>query len=177
MCDVPQIRTARLLLRAHCADDHAAAVRLWQREEVYGFITGKPLNEQEVWMRLLRYGGLWDFLGFGYWAVEELSTQRYVGQLGFADFRRGLVGFDGRYPEAGWVLHPDFVGLGYAAEAMEAACRWLDHESQWSKSFCIIGHDNSKSLRLASALGYRFVLNTWFGKEETGVFFRDKNMP
>lgn len=174
MPDIPELATPRLRLRAHAASDHSAATRLWQSEAVYRFITGEPLSEQEVWMRLLRYSGLWDFLGYGYWAVEERESRRYIGQLGFADFRRGLVGFDGHFPEAGWVLHPEFAGRGYAREAMAAACAWLDEQPAWDKSFCVIAPDNTRSLRLAEKLGYRFVLDTYFGEKPTGVFFREQ---
>jgi len=170
---VPELQSARLRLRAHRSDDHAAAVAVWQHPGVYSRITGEALSAQDVWMRLLRYGGMWSMLGFGYWAIEERVSGRYLGQLGFADFKRGLVGFDGRYPEAGWVLHPDAAGKGYATEGMRAACAWLDAQSDWPRSFCIIAPGNAQSLRVAEKLGYRFTLNTRFGEEETGVYFRD----
>jgi RimJ/RimL family protein N-acetyltransferase len=124
-------------------------------------------------MRLLRYSGLWDFLGYGYWALEERETGRYIGQIGFADFKRGLVGFDGHYPEAGWVLHPDSAGKGYATEAMLAACGWLDDQDSWPRSFCIISPDNRQSLRVANKLGYRYVLDVAFGEENVQVYFRE----
>ncbi|MDP5071974.1 MAG: GNAT family N-acetyltransferase, partial [Congregibacter sp.] len=112
MSTPPQILTQRLCLRPHREQDHSAATAIWQHPEVYGSITGSPLTPQDVWMRLLRYGGLWDMLGYGYWAVEDRATGRYIGQLGFADFKRGLVGFEDHHPEAGWVLHPDAAGQG-----------------------------------------------------------------
>lgn len=124
-------------------------------------------------MRLLRYSGLWDFLGYGYWAVEDRSTGRYIGQMGFADFKRGLVGFDGHYPEAGWVLHPEFAGRGIATEGMQAACDWLDHQVDQRRSFCIVAPDNVASIRVAQKVGYRYALDTHMGDERTAVYFRD----
>lgn len=174
MIEIPEVLTPRLLLRGHCAADHKAALRLWQDPEIYSFIGGEPLSEQEVWLRLLRYSGLWDFLGFGYWAVVERESGAYVGQLGFADFRRGLVGFDGRYPEAGWAIHPDHAGKGYATEGVRAACHWLDEQGSWARSFCIIDAQNRRSRRVAEKLGYRFALDTAFGTTTTGVYFRER---
>ncbi len=168
----PQIVTEHLLLRGHRASDHAAALELWSRPEVYGFITGEALGSQDVWMRLLRYSGLWDFLGFGYWAVEHRESGAYIGQMGFADFRRGLVGFDGHYPEAGWMIHPDYAGRGLATEGMAAACAWLDGQEGWGKSFCIIGPGNVASIAVAKKLGYRYLLDTELGGERTAVYFR-----
>lgn len=172
MYGAPQLLTDRLCLRAHRAEDIDAATAVWQHPEVYAFITGAPLSLQDVWMRLLRYGGLWDMLGYGYWAVEERSSGRYIGQLGFADFKRGLTGFDAQYPEGGWVLHPDAAGQGYATEGMQAACRWLEEHTEWAKSFCVISKDNARSIRVAEKLGYRFALETGFGDETVAVYFR-----
>ena len=170
---VPEVLSPRLRLRGHRAADHAAATELWQRPEVYRFIVSEPLSPQDVWLRILRYSGLWDFLGYGYWAVEERSSGAYIGQLGFADFRRGLVGFDGRYPEAGWMIHPDRAGQGYATEGMQAAYGWLDAQSFGRRSFCLISPDNRLSLRVAAKLGFRHALDTAMGSSETGVYYRD----
>ena len=174
---VPELQTPRLYLRGHRADDHPQAARLWQAPAVYEAIGGEPLSDQEVWLRILRYSGLWDFLGFGYWAVIDRGSGAYVGQLGFADFRRGLIGFDGRYPEAGWVIHPDFAGRGYATEGVAAACRWLDDTTTHERSFCIINGDNVASQRIASKMGYRYALDTAFGETRTGVYFRERGTP
>jgi RimJ/RimL family protein N-acetyltransferase len=172
---IPEIDSERLRLRGHRAEDHHSALAIWQHADVVRFITGEVLSEQDVWLRLLRYSGLWDFLGYGYWAVEERASGRYVGQMGFADFRRGLVGFDGHYPEAGWVIHPDFAGRGYATEGMQAACSWLDSQSGLARSFCIIAPQNAASVRVAEKLGYRFALDTAFGDEQTAVYFRERS--
>ncbi|EAQ96739.1 GNAT family N-acetyltransferase [Congregibacter litoralis] len=174
MSTVPQILTERLCLRGHCEQDHPAATAIWQHPGVYTFITGAALSAQDVWMRLLRYGGLWDMLGYGYWAVEERASGKYIGQLGFADFKRGLPGFDGHYPEAGWVLHPDAAGKGYATEGMAAACQWLDEQGGRERSFCIISADNPRSVRVAAKIGYRFALTSTLGDEEIAVYFRDR---
>ncbi|WOJ92088.1 GNAT family N-acetyltransferase [Congregibacter variabilis] len=176
MSAAPQILTERLRLRAHCEQDHFPATEIWQHPDVYSFITGSPLSPQDVWMRLLRYGGLWDMLGYGYWALEERETGKYLGQLGFADFKRGLIGFDGHYPEAGWVIHPDAAGKGYATEGMQAACTWLDAQPDRDRSFCIISPGNPASINVAQKLGYRFVLDTMFGTQKTAVYFRESGI-
>lgn len=173
MREIPVLETPRLRLRGHCAADLDAAMDIWQDPEVFRYITGKALSRQDVWLRLLRYSGLWDFLDYGYWAVEELESGSYIGQMGFADFQRGLVGFDGRYPEAGWVINPRFAGQGYATEGMQAACAWLDAGGRHGRSFCLIGRDNPRSVRVAEKLGYRFGLDAGFGDEVVAVYTRD----
>ncbi len=126
-------------------------------------------------MRLLRYSGLWDFLGYGYWALEERVSGTYVGQLGFADFKRPITGVDLTLPEAGWTLHPDFAGRGYATEAMQAACHWLDTETPHAESFCIIAPENTRSIHLAEKLGYVFVTDTSFNDEPTAYYRRARS--
>jgi RimJ/RimL family protein N-acetyltransferase len=171
--EIPEVHTRRLRLRGHSADDLDAALGIWQNPDVCQFIAGEPPNRSEVWLRLLRYSGLWDFLGYGYWALEERASGRYVGQLGFADFKRGLVGFDGRYPEAGWVIDPEFAGQGFATEAMSAACEWLDATGLHSRSYCLIGPDNKGSISVARKLGFIFGLEVSLGSELVELHTRD----
>lgn len=173
MITVPVLETARLRLRAHRPDDLDAAVSIWQNPDVYAYITRKSLTRSDVWLRLLRYGGLWDFLGYGYWAVEERAGGRYIGQMGFADFKRGLIGFDGHYPEAGWVIDPAYAGRGYATEGMLAACRWLDDSQLYRRSYCLIGSGNDRSVTVARKLGYSYALEVSLGGEVVDVYTRD----
>ncbi|MGL4965563.1 MAG: GNAT family N-acetyltransferase [Inquilinus sp.] len=154
MTDAPAstIETERLVLRPHRAEDFDDLAAIWADPEVTRFIGGRPSTPEESWARLLRYGGLWGLLGFGYWAVHERATGRFVGEVGFADFRRGL-GFDG-VPEGGWILAPWAQGRGLGGEAVRAALAWGDVRG-WARSVCIIDPDNAPSLRLAGACGYR----------------------
>ena len=122
--------------------------------EVMRFIGGQPLSREDIWNRLLRYHGHWALLGFGMWAVEERSTGRLVGDVGFAYFRRGLGPDFDHVPEAAWVLVADAHGRGLAAEAMTAALAWLDVRGK-ARSVCLIAPDHTASLRLAARLGYR----------------------
>ena len=77
---VPVIETERLILRGHVLEDSEASLALWTDPEVTRFIGGKPSTTEEVWPRLLRYAGHWSLLGFGYWAITEKATGRFVGE-------------------------------------------------------------------------------------------------
>lgn len=146
------IETERLILRPHRAEDFGDLAAMWGDPAVTRFIGGRPSTAEESWARLLRYGGLWGLLGFGYWAARDRATGRFVGDVGFAEFRRGL-GFEG-VPEAGWVLSPWAHGRGLAGEAVRAALAWADARG-WARSVCIIDEENAPSLRLGGACGYR----------------------
>ena len=108
-------------------------------------------------MRLLRYGGLWTFLGYGFWAVCERDTGRFVGEVGLADFHREIDwGQDAENaPECGWVLSPSAQGHGYATEAVVAALQWRDDHLPGSRTVCMIGPENTGSLRVAEKCGFR----------------------
>ncbi len=121
---VPAIETERLLLRGHGVEDFADCLALWTDPAVTRFIGGKPSTPEEVWARLLRYVGHWSLLGFGYWVVTERVTGRFLGEVGFADFRREIEPSLEGVPEIGWVLTPQGHGRGFATEAAGAALAW-----------------------------------------------------
>ncbi len=104
--DVPIIETERLRLRGHSMDDFAHCTALWGDAAVTQYIGGKPLTAEECWSRFLRYFGHWSLLGFGYWVVEERESGDFVGEAGFADYKREMEPPLEDAPELGWVLAP-----------------------------------------------------------------------
>src|SRR5689334_9482142 len=80
----PELDTPRLRLRAHRIEDLPACIAMWSEPGVIRYTTGSVSGEQRTWARILTYLGHWQLMGFGYWAVVEKSTNRYVGELGFA---------------------------------------------------------------------------------------------
>jgi RimJ/RimL family protein N-acetyltransferase len=169
---VPVIETERLVLRGHRLDDFADCAAMWADPEVTRHISGRPSTQAECWTRLLRYVGHWSLLGFGYWAVEEKKSGRYMGELGFADFKRELdTGLDGA-PEIGWVLAPHAQGRGYATEGVRAALAWGDAHFGGDRTFCIVSPENLPSLRVAGKCGYREFARTTFNGQPTIVFVR-----
>jgi len=106
-------------------------------------------------MRLLRYGGLWTMLGYGFWTVRERDTGRFVGEVGLADFHRDVDWGPADPPECGWVLAPHAQGRGYATEAVAAALDWRDQYLPGSRTVCMISETNLASLRVADKCGFR----------------------
>jgi RimJ/RimL family protein N-acetyltransferase len=150
---VPLLETPRLILRGYRAGDLDEAHALWGDPAVTRHIGGKPSSREEVWARVLRYIGHWAVAGYGFWQVRERGTDRFVGDVGIADFVRDMaLSFDGA-PEAGWVISPWAHGKGYATEAMTAVLAWATPNHP--RTVCIIDPDNFASLRVAAKLGYR----------------------
>lgn len=154
MSYAPRLETERLILRAHTRADLDASAAMWSAPEVTRFISGKPSTREESWGRMLRYPGLWAFLGYGYWAIAEKATGRFVGEAGFGDFERDISpSFDGA-PEHGWAFAPAAQGMGYATEAGHAALAWAKTQFGAREVVCMISLENIASLRVAAKLGY-----------------------
>jgi RimJ/RimL family protein N-acetyltransferase len=83
----------------------------------------------------LRYVGHWSWLGFGYWLVEEKTSGQFVGEVGFADYKREIEPSIDDVPEIGWVLVPAMYGRGYATESVRAAIDWGRIDSDRFKRF------------------------------------------
>lgn len=148
----PAIDTERLALRAHRREDFDECYALWSDPEVTRYIGGRPFTREECWTRLLRYVGHWSVLGFGYWVVRDKTSGEFVGEVGFADYKRQIVpAFDGA-PEAGWVLAPRAFGRGLATEAVRAALAWI--EPRHARTVCMVDEGNVASIRVAAKCGY-----------------------
>jgi RimJ/RimL family protein N-acetyltransferase len=169
---VPAIDTERLSLRGHRLDDFGECAALWSDPIVTRYIGGRPFSEEETWTRLLRYIGHWSAIRFGSWVVRETSSGRFVGEVGFANYRRDIVPSLGATPEAGWVLSPSMHGRGYAVEAMRAVTAWGDQNLPSHRTVCLISPENLPSIRLAEKIGYGAVVHTTYHGAPTIIFER-----
>ena len=170
---VPILETDRLTLRGHRLDDFTHCAAMWADPLVTRYIGGKPLTEEECWSRLLRYVGHWAWLGFGYWLAEERETGKFVGEIGFADYKRDLEPSLKGVPEIGWVLASHAHGRGYATEAVHAAVVWGDARFSSARTACIIAPENVASIRVAVNCGYREFKALSYKGQPTLVFVRE----
>jgi RimJ/RimL family protein N-acetyltransferase len=194
---IPVLETGRLRLRGHRLEDFADSFALWSDPNVTRFIGGKPLNEEDVWSRLMRYAGHWSWMGFGYWVVEEKSTGLFAGEVGFADWKREIEPSIQGLPEAGWVLASRAHGKGYATEAVRAIIAWGDKRFQGNRArsvrnlpletgteneaaipleqarmVCIIDDGNTPSVRVAEKCGFRQLLSATYHHQPIQIFTR-----
>lgn len=170
--EIPSIDTARLTLRGHRLDDFEDCAAMWGDPNVTRFIGGRPLDRDEVWMKLMRHVGHWSLLGFGYWVLRERHSGRFVGEAGFATFRQEVEPFNHGLPEIGWALASWAHGQGFATEAGRAVVEWGEQNLVPDRTACVIPPGNSASIRVAEKLGYRECSRATYNGEPAIVFER-----
>ncbi|HEV2502146.1 MAG TPA: GNAT family N-acetyltransferase [Mesorhizobium sp.] len=168
----PVLETERTILRAHALDDFGAYARMWADPVVCRFIGGKVRTREESWMRFLRHAGLWSLIGYGYWAIEDKATGRFIGEAGFHDMKRDITPSLEGIPEAGWGLASEAHGRGIASEVVARMVAWADETFREARTVCIIDPENEPSLKVAEKAGYTEVLRTTYHGEPTILFER-----
>jgi len=150
----PVIETPRLRLRGFRAGDLDAQWATMTDPEVYRHLGGVAATREETWRKILGSPGLWALLGYGYWVAERRQDGAYLGQVGFADFKRDMTPSIEGIPEMGWIMAREAQGQGYATEGVLAALGWADEALGGGEIVAIISHDNAASIRIAEKGGF-----------------------
>ena len=157
----------------HRAEDFEACHALWSDAAVMRLIA-PPSTRHESWTRMLRFAGSWPLLGFGFWAVREPASGRYLGEVGFQDAHREMVPDLAGIPEIGWALASWAQGKGFATEAVHAALGWADRNMAHAHTVCLIDEANRPSLRVAEKAGYLFWQSGQLGDKTPLILRRDR---
>lgn len=177
MPEIPTLTTPRLILRGHCIDDFAEGAALWADPAVTRFVGGQPFTREECWARLLRHIGHWSMLDYGFWAIFEKASGRFIGEAGLADFKRDIDTPMNGSPEIGWALGVAFHGKGLATEAVQAVTAWADQRFQGGRTVCLINPDNQPSIRVAQKCGYAEIDRADYKGQPILLFSREGRVP
>jgi len=169
---IPTLETERLRLRPYVPADFDAYAQMWAEPDVVRFIGGVPFNREQSWGRFVRHPGMWQVMGFGFFAIEEKATGHFVGEAGFHEVRRNITPSIEGTLEAGWALSSAGQGWGYATEAMGAAIAWAETAFAGRKMTAIIDPDNQPSLHVAKKLGFAEAARTTYLDKPIVVFER-----
>jgi RimJ/RimL family protein N-acetyltransferase len=172
--EAPRIETERLVLRAFRPEDLEPLAAMWADPAVVRYIGGQALSREDTWRRSLAACGQWPFTGFGYWIAELKDDGRFVGQLGFADFKREMEPSIEGEPELGYVFSPSVHGQGIAHEACKAAVEWADAVLDSPTYTAIISPENAASIRLAEKLGFERQPDATYRGETIALFRRKR---
>lgn len=168
----PILETERLRLRAFRRDDLDELATMLGDPVVTEFLGGVPESREQSWRKLMMAAGQWMIVGIGYWVVETKADHRFVGQLGFGIFERGLDQDLAELPEMGWIFSRAVHGKGMALEAGRAALEWLSNSRGPTPVWAIIAPDNAASLKLAERLGFERQAETSYHEEPILVLTR-----
>lgn len=116
---MPELVTPRLVLRRMKKTDYHDMYEYASRTEVTRYLTWEPHPDPEYTLRYLAYITTQYRAGLFYdWALQWKETRRMIGTCGFTQFH-----YEHNSAEIGYVLNPQYWGLGIAAEAAEAVLR------------------------------------------------------
>ena len=141
--------TDRLLLRRPEAKDYKDFVRFFADQKQAQHVGGVK-NSEQCWRLLATYIGHWSMKGYGYMAVEESSSGRFLGCVGLWDSEP--------WPELEmdyWLMQ-EAQGQGYAFEAANAVLHHAFSTLGLETLVSYIAADNQASIRLAERLGARY---------------------
>ena len=169
---IPTLETERLTLRGPVMADFEPFAAMWADDAVIRHILPEPRPREVCWGKLLEMCGHWQLMGFGYWIVEARADGRFIGQVGFGDFKRPINPPLGSRPEAGWVLRAAEHGRGFGKEAVTCAIGWADRHLDAEETVCIFDPAHAASIRLAEKVGYRLQGMADFAGQETQVMVR-----
>ena len=169
---VPALETERLRLRGFRESDLDPQAAALADPNVVRHVGNVLLSREEAWRKMLASDGLWSILGYGYWCVERKEDGAYLGQVGFADFKRDIDPSIEGIPEMGWIFAPHAHGRGYASEAVAAGIAWADRHLKAPQLCCIIAPENAPSIRVAVKAGFVETERTSYKGEPTLIFRR-----
>jgi len=163
------LETERLILRMFREDDAAAYARICADAEVMRYIgEGRALSVLEAWRQMAYIVGHWQLRGYGHWAVEEKSSGRLMGRIGFFN-PAGWPGF-----ELGWTLGREFWGKGYATEGARRAPKYAFEEMDRDHVISLIQPDNKASIKVAERLGEKLEGQTQVFDHEVLIYGIDR---
>ena len=145
---IPELETERLILRALGEEDFDDYARMCADPDVMRYLgEGQPLTRPEAWRQMAFIIGHWQLRGYGLWAVEEKTSGKLVGRIGFYN-PEGWPGF-----ELGWTLARGAWGKGYATEGARRALAYAFADMGREKIISLIHPENLASIRVAERLG------------------------
>jgi RimJ/RimL family protein N-acetyltransferase len=145
-----QIETTRLHLRTWREDDLAPYARICADPKVMRYLSG-PMTREQSEEQVSKFVRHWEERGFGLWAVEEKSSDDFIGFVGMQyqeDWSEGE-----HRTEVGWRLDRSFWGRGLATEAATASLSYGFEELGLERIISIAAPENLASRRVMEKLG------------------------
>lgn len=146
-----ELKTARLLLRAHGEQDVEPTVAMFNDELAKRWLSApQPYTLEEGRRWCTDSAHLLRAMGDGiHWAIADAATGRYLGGVGVKD-----TDWLRRSTEIGYAIGPWARGCGYAAEATRAAAEWILRGQNFNRVELFAATGNRASRRVAEKAGF-----------------------
>jgi RimJ/RimL family protein N-acetyltransferase len=140
------LETARLRLRQWREADFDSFARYYADAETARFVGGLK-DPDQAWRHMALQVGHWRLRGFGYWALEEKSSEAFIGSAGLWQ--------SPRWPELelGYWLMKEQQGKGFANEACLRCIEYARNTLRARSLVSYIDPRNESSIRVAQRLG------------------------
>ncbi|MEK6321261.1 MAG: GNAT family N-acetyltransferase [Acidobacteriota bacterium] len=147
---MPEIETARLLLRMFTADDLDDLSLIYADAEVMKYLSGHPLTREETASWLNYFPAGWEQYGFGWWGVIFKERGELIGH--------GGLQFIHVTPEVEvtYGLAREYWGMGLASEAARACLRYGFEELKLDRIYALADPPNVASHRVMARVGMTY---------------------
>ena len=147
---MPEIETARLLLRMFNQDDLEDLSRIYADADVMRYLSGHPLTRDETagWLKYFLAG--WQQYGFGWWGVVLKESGELIGHCGLQ--------FIHVTPEVEvtYGLARAYWSKGLASEAGRACLRYGFEQLKLDRIYALADPGNTGSHRVMERIGMTY---------------------
>jgi RimJ/RimL family protein N-acetyltransferase len=150
MTEIIELTTERLRLRQWKQEDFPAFAKLNADPEVMKYYPD-TLSEQESNDMAQRFEAIIAFKGWGFWVVEKLDEEEFMGFVGLHEPTYDLPVTP--CVEIGWRLARKYWGHGYASEAAKASLMVAFEKLGLPEVYSFTSVLNTKSLAVMERLG------------------------
>lgn len=143
-----EIKTSRLSMRQITEQDWLLFLRLHTESRVIGLCFDQP-SEHDIRVKFESRLPKWTVTS-GAWlclVITDTETNVDIGITGFD--------YDGCYAEVGYLLLPEYFGLGYATESLQGVISWATRVHFISTFQGIVTEGNSASGRVLEKCGFQ----------------------
>ena len=142
-----EVTTDRLLLRQFREADWSDLHDHYSDSDATKYTYGKALSEGETWRTMCGMIGHWHIRGYGPYAVEEVSSNKVLGTVGF------WYPNDWPSPEIKWALARSHWCRGFASEAARVVQKIGLEYLSGIHLISLIHTENHASVKLAESVG------------------------
>lgn len=149
--------TKRLLIREATENDLDALYSIYNSSpDITQFI--EPLyedREKELEFQRAYIENMYGMYGFGLWVIVHKESGQLIGRAGI-EIREINNSIEA---EVAYVFSKEYQGMGLAYEAMEGIIEYAWKNTEYDHLNCYTQEENTKSVALCTALGFKYVNN------------------